>query len=857
MKKQLPGWAVLLIITLVAGIALGITDALTREPIAEQERIQAENARKSVLKDAVSFEELSIAEDASVAWAYAGIGEDGQPIGYVAQKTIRGFGGDVDVIVGVNAQDPENLTLTGISVGGSKFKETAGLGARSKEAWFTNQFIGKSVPLKLIKNGADASDNTIDAITSATVTSNAVVNGVNDVVKYIKGDILGIAGIEMPERPDDAQVFSASAEGKWGPVYVEAAFAADDTITYISVGDENYKEDQDGGVREPEYLIQYIGKKAPLSSEDFDFITGATMSSTAVFNALNQAYGQASGKVVAPVVPDNAISTEVYAGGSTLKVSITAEDGKLTYLHVEEKAYGASVYAACAQEEALQSKFVGNSLPLSVDESDLYAFCTAVAVNKAYSSIAPAEAQKDAAEGRTASAEAMAGSSTVKVSITEQDGVLTGLSVQEKDEGASAFADTDRTAALQKFVGNSLPLSVEESDPFAFAAAVAVNKAYAQIAPDQQQPEAADTKTEATAPAQTEAPTAQPAEPKPEPTAPAPTEPAPAKPEPTAAAPVQDEKTLPIPDGTDLSGDSLVFFTAVKATVSLQDGVIASATVSCTPVGGEYGPVPQADRFSELLTGMKAPVSANSLRVAGVPDYLSAAVALAVNDACRNSLNPSTEGNSELAVQPASDAAPGTGSGYSMIFFTAVKATAEFDGSVLSAFILESSAAGENAWEPMDQEQAYLEALTGKAMPLSAADVRVSGDALDRAVMIALNEAYASRSDNAAAQTGSTPESAAPGKPVYTGECLIFFDRVTVQASFEDGRLTDVSAERANAASGESYEAFSADAWENLTGEPLPLDAGAYRFPGVEDYLGKAVVIAVNQAYEESLAGQQ
>ena len=44
MKKQLPGWAVLLIITLVAGIALGITDALTRNPIAEQERIQAENA---------------------------------------------------------------------------------------------------------------------------------------------------------------------------------------------------------------------------------------------------------------------------------------------------------------------------------------------------------------------------------------------------------------------------------------------------------------------------------------------------------------------------------------------------------------------------------------------------------------------------------------------------------------------------------------------------------------------------------------------------------------------------------------------------------------------------------------------
>ena len=36
MKKQLPGWAVLLIITLAAGLALGGTYALTQEPIAQQ-----------------------------------------------------------------------------------------------------------------------------------------------------------------------------------------------------------------------------------------------------------------------------------------------------------------------------------------------------------------------------------------------------------------------------------------------------------------------------------------------------------------------------------------------------------------------------------------------------------------------------------------------------------------------------------------------------------------------------------------------------------------------------------------------------------------------------------------------------
>ena len=73
MKKQLPGWAVLLIITLVAGLALGVTYSLTEKPIAEQAVIQAENARKTVMPDADSFSELTLEEGASIDWAYAGL----------------------------------------------------------------------------------------------------------------------------------------------------------------------------------------------------------------------------------------------------------------------------------------------------------------------------------------------------------------------------------------------------------------------------------------------------------------------------------------------------------------------------------------------------------------------------------------------------------------------------------------------------------------------------------------------------------------------------------------------------------------------------------------------------------------
>jgi electron transport complex protein RnfG len=67
--------------------------------------------------------------------------------------------------------------ITGISVGGSSFSETAGLGARAKEAWFAEQYIGKASPIALTKDGGE-----IDAITSATITSRAVTTAVNNAV---------------------------------------------------------------------------------------------------------------------------------------------------------------------------------------------------------------------------------------------------------------------------------------------------------------------------------------------------------------------------------------------------------------------------------------------------------------------------------------------------------------------------------------------------------------------------------------------------------------------------------------------------------------------------------------------------
>ena len=61
--------------------------------------------------------------------------------------------------------------------------ETPGLGAKSTEPEFYEQFNDKKAPLKVVKGSAGNPDE-ISAISGATITSNAVVDGVNAAVDY-------------------------------------------------------------------------------------------------------------------------------------------------------------------------------------------------------------------------------------------------------------------------------------------------------------------------------------------------------------------------------------------------------------------------------------------------------------------------------------------------------------------------------------------------------------------------------------------------------------------------------------------------------------------------------------------------
>jgi electron transport complex protein RnfG len=62
-------------------------------------------------------------------------------------------------------------------------KETPGLGIKVREDWFRDQFRGKkSEELLLKKDGGE-----LDAVTAATISSRAVVNGVREgIERYVQ-----------------------------------------------------------------------------------------------------------------------------------------------------------------------------------------------------------------------------------------------------------------------------------------------------------------------------------------------------------------------------------------------------------------------------------------------------------------------------------------------------------------------------------------------------------------------------------------------------------------------------------------------------------------------------------------------
>lgn len=209
MKELIKNALILCIITVVAGVLLGTVYEVTKEPREEQKRLAKENAYREVMENAASFETIVLGADEKAAvdkvLGERGITEknvmidecvrafdkDKNETGYVITVTSKeGYGGNITFSVGISGGLVQGVSILSIS-------ETAGLGMNAKDESFLSQYKTAEEGSFVVNKSADSEGINIDAISGATITSNAMTKGVNAAKAVYEA--LGMKGGEADE----------------------------------------------------------------------------------------------------------------------------------------------------------------------------------------------------------------------------------------------------------------------------------------------------------------------------------------------------------------------------------------------------------------------------------------------------------------------------------------------------------------------------------------------------------------------------------------------------------------------------------------------------------------------------------
>ena len=740
-RKQLPAYLILALIALAAALLLAVTNAITAGPIKAHEEA-AQNAAFQSVMEADSFSTMSIPDGCNVT-SLVEAKKDGKTIGYCAVSSAKGYGGNVAVTLGVDMDGK----IVGCQIGDTNFAETDGFGARWKEPARAEAFIGLSA------FGGD----TIEAITGATVTSKAVLAASNDVLKCIshvlgkdvEGDVLAF-GVKEEKPAQTVELTGDVHQGKavgFGNGEVTARLTLNDDGTIAALVIDASTQTPGFGTRcaDEEFTAQFIGKSGPFTlNENVDGLTGATITSTAAVEAINAALTspamaaedlepvatEAPAATEAPMVLENAKTATIAGfGGADITVQVTDENGVITALTVDASSQTAGLGQKCA-EEAFTSQFIGKSAPLTLGEGiDAVASATITsqavvdAVNSLYATAEPVEepTEAPAATEEPAATEAPMvlenaktatiagfGGADITVQVTDENGVITALTVDASSQTAGLGQKCAEEAFTSQFIGKSAPLTLGEGIDAVASATItsqavvdAVNSLYAAAEPVEEPTEA---------PAATEEPAAQTAEVK------------------TATAAGYD--------GNDIT-----------VNVTDENGVITSLTVDASTQTAGLGQKCAEEAFTSQFVGKSAPLTLGE----GIDAVASATItSQAVVDAV-NSLYAAAEPVEEPTEAPAATEEPAaqtaevktaTAAGYDGNDIT-VNVTDE--NGVITALTVDASTQTPGLGQKC-AEEAFTSQFIGKSAPLTLGegiDAVASATITSQAVVDAVNSLYA------------------------------------------------------------------------------------------------------------------
>jgi len=125
---------------------------------------------------------------------YAGYDADGRRVGFAIAAAPPGFQDAISLIFGF---DPSSRKTLGLVIVGSR--ETPGLGDKIEKEPFLERFRAALLPIVGVKTAAKATPNDVEMVTGATISSRAVIGGINASVErwspildaYVHGDSRG------------------------------------------------------------------------------------------------------------------------------------------------------------------------------------------------------------------------------------------------------------------------------------------------------------------------------------------------------------------------------------------------------------------------------------------------------------------------------------------------------------------------------------------------------------------------------------------------------------------------------------------------------------------------------------------
>ena len=176
----------LVLITTLTAVLLAFINMLTEPVIAANETAKKNAAVMELFPEATDVQPLgsTLGETypENIQEVYA-VYKAGALIGYCADAQAMGFGDNIGMMIGVNL----NNTVCGIQV--LSIAETPGIGMAVAEPEYLAGYAGLHFPVTF-----GHGTNTAEAISGATYSSRAILNGVNLVLEYLTTTDLSSSG---------------------------------------------------------------------------------------------------------------------------------------------------------------------------------------------------------------------------------------------------------------------------------------------------------------------------------------------------------------------------------------------------------------------------------------------------------------------------------------------------------------------------------------------------------------------------------------------------------------------------------------------------------------------------------------